>query len=130
MKKAVLAILAVVGLSAGNIKSASYIKIEKNISKKFALNMQAKAKKANIGFSLNPKVSCLNANFSKKDIFAKGVMMGKNRKDGSLEVSGVGDFKAYSYIRYKKANRECIEYSYTKKYDPSRFGNYSYMVYR
>jgi len=112
------------------LKKANFIKIEKNVSKGFATNIMKKAKAGGIKFILNPKVNCLNAGFSKKDIFAKGVMMGKNRADGSLEVSGVGDFKAYSYIRYKKAKRECIETTYTKEYDPNRYGKFSYMVYR
>jgi len=129
MKK-LLIFLSSVSLAVAGVKDASFIKIEKNISKKFALNMQKKAKAKGIGFKLNPQINCLKAGFSKKDIFAKGVMMGKNRKDGSLEVSGVGDFKAYSYIRYIKGKKECIETTYTKEYDPSRFGGYSYMVYK
>jgi len=55
-------------------------------------------------------------------------MYGKNRADGSLEISGVGDFKAYSYKKYIRNDRECRETSYTKEYDPKRFGKYSYAV--
>ena len=119
------------GLMAGSqvdIKSAIFVKIEKNVSKSFALKMQKMAKAKGIALILNPKFSCLNANFSKKDLYAKGVMYGKNRADGSLEVSGVGDFKAYSYKRYIKGNRECKETAYIKEYDPKRFGKYSYAV--
>jgi len=70
----------------------------------------------------------LNANFTKRDLYAKGVIYCKNRADGSLEVSGIGDFKAYSYKRYIKGNKECKETIYTKEYDPKRFGKYSYAV--
>jgi len=126
-----IAVAMVGGLMAGSqvdIKSAIFVKIEKNVSKSFALKMQKMAKAKGNALILNPKFSCLNANFSKKDLYAKGVMYGKNRADGSLEVSGVGDFKAYSYKRYIKGNRECKETAYTKEYDPKRFGKYSYAV--
>jgi hypothetical protein len=117
-------------LNSADLKNAVFIKIEKNLSKNFALKIAKKAKHKKIGFVLNPKINCLNAGFNKSDIFAKGVMMGKNRADGSLEVSGVGDFKAYEFIRYIKGKRECIETTYSKMYDPTRYGNYSYMVYQ
>jgi len=126
-----IAVAMVGGLMAGSqvdIKSAIFVKIEKNVSKSFALKMQKIAKASGIWFVLNPKFNCLQANFTKKNLYAKGVMYGKNRADGSLEVSGVGDFKAYSYKRYIKGNRECKETAYIKEYDPKRFGKNSYAV--
>jgi len=133
MKKVSLWLVAVGVLCASNIsdiKNADFIKIEKNVSKNFATKIEKKAKQKGIDLILNPKLGCLDFGFSKKDIFAQGVMMGTNRSDGSLEVGGTGDFEAYSYIRYQKGNKECIETTYTKEYDPNRYGEYSYMVYK
>jgi len=111
-----------------SLKSSNFIKIERNVSKSFALKIAKRAKRGGFKLILNPKYNCLNLGFSKKDIFAKGIMMGKNRADGSLEIGGSGDFKAYSYIRYIDGDRECRETTYTKEYDSSRYGNYSYIV--
>jgi len=136
MKKSSLWILVALSgalLAANNpdIKSASFIKIEKEVSKSFIKKMQAKAKQRkmpNVSMVINPKFTCLDAGFTKKDLFAQGTMYGKNRPDGSLEVSGKGDFKAYTYKRYIHKKRECRETTYTKKYDPDRFGSQSYAV--
>ena len=131
MKRLSVWILVVGILSASDIsslQSAKFIKIEKNVSKGFATKIGKKAKQRRIKFILNPKVDCLKLGFSKKDIFAQGTMMGTNRADGSLEIGGMGDFKAYSYVRYIKNDRECKETFYTKEYDPSRYGDYSYII--
>jgi len=132
MKKNSLLLVTLSGalLASGilDIKSASFIKIEKGVSKSFINKMQKKAKQKNIPMVVNPKFSCLDAGFTKKDIFAQGKMYGKNRADGSLEVGGKGDFVAYTYIRYVTKKRECRETTYTKEYDPERFGTQSYAV--
>ena len=131
MKRVIFLITISVSLILGSqvdIKRAIFVKIEKNVSKSFVLKMQKKAKAKGISLIINPKFNCLDANFTNKDLYSKGIMYGKNRADGSLEVSGVGDFKAYSYKRYIKDNRECKETVYTKEYDPERFGEYSYAV--
>jgi len=119
---------ALLALDTPDIKSASFIKIEKGVSESFINKIQKKAKQKNIPMVVNPKFSCLDAGFTKKDIFAQGKMYGKERADGSLEVSGKGDFVAYSYIRYVTKKRECRETAYTKEYDPERFGTQSYAV--
>jgi len=111
-----------------DIKKAIFIKIEKNVSKTFIGKMKKKAKQKNIPMVINPKFTCLDAGFTKKDLFASGTMYGKNRPDGSIEVSGEGDFKAYIYKNYKKGKKECREKVYTKAYDPEKFGNQSYAV--
>ena len=114
--------------SKADIKKAFFVKIEKNMSKSFVEKIQKKAKTRKILLVVNPKFSCSDAGFGKKDIIAQGTMYGKNLKDGSLEVSGEGDFKAYSYVRYIKNERKCIETRYTKAYDPERYGEESYAV--
>jgi len=126
----VIGILSV-SLSASNIpnlKKTPYLKIEKNVSKNFIAKVQQKAKKRGIAMVVNPTFNCSDAGFKKSDLFAKGTMYGKNRKDGSLEIGGEGDFKAYSYERYKQKERECVVTSYTKAYDPARYGKESYAV--
>jgi len=133
MRKNILWILIALSgalLASGtlDIKSATFIKIEKGVSKSFINKIQTKAKQKNIPIVINPKFSCLDAGFTKKDIFAQGKMYGKNRPDGSLEVSGKGDFVAYTYIRYITKKRECRETTYTKEYDPDRFGSQSYAI--
>ena len=136
IKKTGIIVSVTIGLMTGalyasakpDLKKALVVKIEKNVSKSFVQKIQKKAKARKILLVVNPAFTCNDAGFGKKDIFAQGTMYGKNRKDGSLEVSGEGDFKAYSYIRYKKSKRECIETRYTKAYDPDRYGKESYAV--
>jgi len=135
IKKAGIAIAAIGLMTSAmyasgkpDLQKALVVKIEKNVSKHFVEKIEKKAKAHKILLVVNPKFSCKDAGFGKKDIFAQGTMYGKNRKDGSLEVSGEGDFKAYSYVRYKKNKRECIETRYTKAYDPDRYGKESYAV--
>lgn len=111
-----------------DIKKALFVKIEKNVSKSFIGNMKKKAKQKNIPMVINPKFTCTEAGFNQKDLFAQGTMYGTNRADGSINISGKGDFKAYNYKRYIQGKRECLEKSYTKKYDPERFGSQSYAV--
>jgi len=111
-----------------DIKKAFFVKIEKGVSKIFIKKMQQKAKQKHIPMVINPKFKCVDAGFKQKDLFAKGTMYGTNRSDGSITISGEGDFKAYVYTRYKQGKRECREKSYTKKYDTERFGNQSYAV--
>jgi hypothetical protein len=111
-----------------DLKKALFIKIEKNVSSGFIKKMQQKASQRKIPLLINPKFSCITAGFGKKDLFASGTMYGTNNPDGSLRVSGEGDFKAYRYVRYKKGKRECRQTSYTKAYDPKRYGKESYAV--
>jgi len=111
-----------------DIKKALFIKIEKNVSNTFIGNMKKKAKQKKIPMVINPKFTCTDAGFKQKDLFAQGTMYGTNRADGSIEINGKGAFKAYRYKRYIQGKRECRETSYTKKYDPERFGNQSYAV--
>jgi len=119
---------ALIASNTPDIKRASFIKIEKELSKSFIGKMKKKVKQRNIPIVINPKFTCLDAGFTKKDLFAHSIMYGKNRPDGSLEVSGKGDFKAYTYKRYIHKKRECRETTYTKEYDPNRFGSQSYAV--
>lgn len=111
-----------------DITKSPFIKLERGVSNGFIAKMQAKAKQQNITMITNPEFSCLDAGFTRNDVFAEGTMFGTNRPDASLEISGIGDFKAYDYKRYIKGNRECREITYTKQYDPDRFGDQSFAV--
>ena len=131
-KNSVLIMMLLTGsLLASNmpdIKKAFFIKIEKNVSKSFIGNMKKKAIQKSIPMVINPKFTCDDAGFKQKDLFAHGTMYGTNRADGSINISGEGDFKAYTYKRYIQGKRECREKSYTKKFDSEHFGSESYAV--
>jgi len=138
MKRTAIAVksLIICGLVTGglyasgtpDLSKAIFVKIEKNVSKDFIGRIKRKAAQKGVTLVQNPKFGCKDASFGKKDIAAQGTMYGKNMPDGSLSVSGEGDFEAYSYIRYIKGKRECRETSYTKSYDPQRYGKESYAV--
>jgi len=77
---------------------------------------------------INPTFNCTNAGFTQNDLFSQGTMYGKNRADGSIEISGEGDFIAYHYKKYLHDERQCNDTTYTKAYDPARYGNQGYAV--
>jgi hypothetical protein len=110
------------------ITESPFIKIENGVSADYIAETQKEMKRHNIPMAVNPTFTCLDAGFDKKDLFAEGTMYATKRPDGSLDISGVGAFKAYTYKRYIKGNRECREKTYTEQYDPDRFGEQSYAL--
>ena len=112
-----------------NIKTAVVIEIKKGYSKKYIKKVENNAEgRKGIVFIANPNFNCTDAGFKKRDLFSSGTMYGTLRKDGALNISGVGDFKAYSYKTYLKGERRCTEINYTKKYNGNKFGKYSYAL--
>ncbi len=112
-----------------DIKKAVVIEIKKGYSKEYIKKVEANAKgRKGIVFVANPNFNCKDAGFNKRDLFSSGTMYGTLRKDGALNISGVGDFKAYSYKKYIKGERRCTETNYTKKYNENKFGKYSYAL--
>ena len=114
-----------------SIKGFQEIRIVTNISLEVAKKSIKKIEASGYIAVLDPKFSCKSVGFGKKDLFASGTMYGTNRKDGGIDISGEGDFKAYTYVRYKKGDKECRETTYTKEYDLDRYGKHSMaMVYK
>ena len=111
-----------------NFKDYKEIRIEYNLSESVINKSMKKIKEHGLKAIVDPKFNCKSIGYSKDDIFASGTMYGTNRKDGGIDISGTGDFKAYSYIRYIKDDKECIEKSYTKEYDPNRYGEHSIAI--
>lgn len=74
---------------------------------------------------VDPKFDCKSIGYSNKDLFATGTMYGTKLKDGGIKIGGTGDFKAYSYVRYIKNEKECKELNYTKQYHPDTYGKHS-----
>jgi predicted Zn-ribbon and HTH transcriptional regulator len=112
-----------------DVKKAAYVKIRKNLSKSHVLKVQKEALAKGYAFVVNPKFGCKDAGFSKtKDLYSGGVLYGKRRADGSIDISGVGDFKAYRFENYIQERRQCNLRAYTKEYDPKRYGKYSYAL--
>jgi hypothetical protein len=112
-----------------DIKTAVVIEIKKGYSKEYIKKVEANAKgRKGVVFVANPNFNCTDAGFNKRDLFSSGTMYGTLRKDGALNISGVGDFKAYSYKNYIKGERRCKEVNYTKKYNGNKFGKYSYAL--
>jgi hypothetical protein len=128
MKKIVLlfVVAMTVATSAENISAYKYLNFQIHINPKHLQKYVSGAKKLGMKSIADPQFICKDAGFSKKDSIAEGVMYGKKRKDGSIDVSGVGDFKMYRYVRYMKNGRECIETYYFKD-DPS-FGKRSFVM--
>jgi len=128
MKKIVLlfVVAMTVAMSAENISAYMYLNFQIHINQKHLQKYVSGAKKLGMKSIADPQFICKDAGFSKKDSIAEGVMYGKKRKDGSIDVSGVGDFKMYRYVRYMKNGRECIETYYFKD-DPS-FGKKSFVM--
>ena len=108
-----------------NPKDYKEIRIERNLSKATIDKSLQKLKTYGIEAVVNPKFDCKSIGYSSKDLVASGTMYGTNRKDGGIDISGTGDFKAYSYARYEKNGKTCREKTYTKAYDPDRYGKYS-----
>jgi hypothetical protein len=112
-----------------NIKKAVVIEIKKGYNKAYLKKVEASAKKRDgILFVANPAFNCRSAGFTKADLIASGVMYGTKRKDGSVDIKGVGDFKAYSYKRYMHGERQCKEVSYTQKFNEGKYGTLSYAI--
>lgn len=140
LKKRVVGLLSVLLLAGTvisvqgkdfSIKGFQEIRIVKNLSLKAAKKSIKQIEAAGYTAILNPKFNCKSVGFWKKDLFASGTMYGTNRKDGGIDISGEGDFKAYTYVRYKKGDKECRETTYTKEYDLDRYGKYTIaMVYK
>ena len=104
------------------------IRIEKHLSEAIIKKSMQKIKANGLTPVVDPKFDCKSIGYSSKDVVASGTMYGTNRKDGGIDISGTGDFKAYSYARYAKNGKECREKSYTKAYDPDRYGKHSMAV--
>ncbi len=134
-KKRVTAIIAIAVLSTSvvfavdvNPKAYKEVRIQSNLSEAIIKKSMKNIKAHGLQAVVDPKFDCKSIGYSSKDVVASGTMYGTNRKDGSLEVGGTGDFKAYSYARYAKNGKECREKSYTKAYDPDRYGTHSMAV--
>ena len=109
-------------------KNYKEIRIERNLSDAIVQKSMNKIQAYGLKAVLDPKFDCKSLGYTDKDIIASGTMYGTNRKDGGIDISGVGDFKAYSYVRYAKDGKECREKNYTKEYDPSRYGKHSIAI--
>lgn len=112
-----------------SLKHIKGVKIKRNLSlvsiKKSMQTQKEKLKKYGITLVVDPKFDCKSIGFGKKDLFASGTMYGTTLKNGDISISGKGDFKAYSYVRYIKGDKECTDTTYTKKYDPKVYGTHS-----
>ncbi|BAF72958.1 hypothetical protein [Sulfurovum sp. NBC37-1] len=128
MKKTVLFLVVTLTLavSAENLSGYKYLDFQIGINSKYVQKYVLGAKKLGMHSMVDTKLRCKDAGFTKKDSIAEGVMYGKKRADGSIDVSGVGDFKMYRYARYMKNGKECIETHYFKD-DPS-FGKRSFLM--
>ena len=113
---------------APNLHKAAYIEIDHHISKAYVTKVQKAAKKKGFAMVANPSFTCMDAGFTKDDLFSQATRYAKKRTDGSLEIGGKGDFEAYSYKKYLHDDRQCEEKTYTKAYDPKRFGDQSYAI--
>lgn len=102
------------------------IEIEKNLSKAEMNAYKRDAKAMGIKGIANPTFSCKDAGYTKKYIMAEGTMYGTKRKDGNINVSGEGDFKVYSFIKYFKDGNFCVEKTYAK--GDSRYGKGSFAL--
>ena len=111
-----------------NPKAYKEVRIQSNLSKAIIKKSMRKIKANGLTAVVDPKFDCKSIGYSSKDVVASGTMYGTNRKDGGIDISGTGDFKAYSYARYAKNGKECREKSYTKAYDPDRYGKHSMAV--
>ena len=134
-KKRVTAAVAIVILSTSmvlaadvNPKDYKEVRIQSNLSKAIIKKSMQKIKANGLTAVVDPKFDCKSIGYSSKDVVASGTMYGTNRKDGGINISGTGDFKAYSYARYAKNGKECREKSYTKAYDPDRYGKHSIAI--
>ena len=101
------------------------IRIQRHLSEAMVKKSIKEAKAYGFKVVVDPKFDCKSIGYRTKDVVASGTMYGTNRKDGSLAIGGKGDFKAYSYARYMKNGKVCREKSYTKAYDPERYGQHS-----
>ena len=115
-----------------NLKDIKGMTIKRNFSmasiKESMKKQKKKMQKYGITVVVDPKFDCKSIGFGKKDLFASGTMYGSYQKDGSIMIGGsspTGDFKAYSYVRYIKNDKECKELSYTKKFHPDTYGKHS-----
>ncbi len=104
------------------------VRIQSNLSKAIINKSMKNIKAHGLQAVVDPKFDCKSIGYSSKDIVTSGTMYGTNRKDGGIEISGTGDFKAYSYVRYAKNGKVCREKSYTKAYDPDHYGKHSLAV--
>ena len=111
-----------------NPKDYKEVRIQSNLSEAIIKKSMKNIKAHGLQAIVDPKFDCKSIGYSSKDVVASGTMYGTNRKDGGIDISGTGDFKAYSYARYVKNGKECREKSYTKAYDPDRFGKHSMAV--
>ncbi len=136
MKKSIITTVAIALMASGmataggiTLKNIKGVKIKRNLSmasiKKSMQRQKEKMKKYGITVVVDPKFDCESIGFSKKDLFASGTMYGTTLKNGDISISGKGEFKAYSYRRYVKGNKECTDTTYTKKYDPEVYGRHS-----
>ncbi|BAF72951.1 hypothetical protein [Sulfurovum sp. NBC37-1] len=128
MKKviALCMVTMAVAVYAENLSVYKHLNFQIHINSKYVQKYVTGAKKFGMTSIVDPKFRCKDAGFSKNDSVAEGIMYGKKRKDGSIDISGVGDFKMYRYARYMKNGKECIE-TYYYKGDPS-FGKRSFVM--
>ena len=111
-----------------NLQSYQEIRIQRNLSMAIIQKSMQKIKANGLKAVVDPKFDCKSIGYSSKDLAASGTMYGTNRKDGGINISGTGDFKAYSYARYEKNGKTCREKSFTKAYDPDRYGKHSIAI--
>ena len=111
-----------------NLQSYKEIRIQHNLSMEIIQKSMQKIKANGLKAVVDPKFDCKSIGYSSKDLAASGTMYGTNRKDGGINISGTGDFKAYSYARYEKNGKTCREKSFTKAYDPDRYGKHSIAI--
>jgi len=116
---------SVISLASNKMTDYKEIRIAKHLSEAMIKKSMKQAKTHGFRVIVDPKFDCKSIGYSTKDVVASGTMYGTNRKDGSIDISGTGDFKAYSYARYMKNGKVCREKSYTKAYDPEHYGKHS-----
>ncbi len=111
-----------------NLQNYQEIRIQRNLSMAIIQKSMQKIKASGLKAVVDPKFDCKSIGYSNKDLAASGTMYGTNRKDGGINISGTGDFKAYTYARYEKNGKACREKSFTKAYDPQRYGKHSIAI--
>lgn len=128
MKKIILLCVATLSLSIAttDLSMYKYLTFQIDINSEYVQKYVAGAKQLGMQSIVDTKLRCKDAGFTEKDSIAEGVMYGKKRADGSIDVSGEGDFKMYRYARYMNNGKECIETYYFKD-DPS-FGKRSFLM--
>ena len=123
-------VFASVAVVAADVNPKDYkeVRIQSNLSEAIIKKSMKKMKANGFTAVVDPKFDCKSIGYSSKDVVASGTMYGTNRNDGGIDISGTGDFKAYRYARYAKNGKVCREKSYTKAYDPDRYGKHSMAV--